>query len=184
MQQNQTLMHYGVKGMKWGVRRYRNYEGSYTKRGVERYDKAEAAYNAAKQKQKSVKASVKAGSASKQDYQNAKSQTKAAKRKLDTAYGNLKSDKMADQGKKLYASGKTITGNTRTNVIAQTGVVVGSRVVNRMIASKYGNQQLANLSASAIAAGGTAVNVLLALKTHSDNKKLRAYYGHGRRGYE
>ena len=25
------LCHYGIKGMKWGVRRYQNYDGSYTK---------------------------------------------------------------------------------------------------------------------------------------------------------
>ena len=28
------LMHYGVKGMKWGVRRYQNYDGSYTRNGI------------------------------------------------------------------------------------------------------------------------------------------------------
>ena len=38
------LMHYGVKGMKWGVRRYQNYDGSYTRKGLERYRKAESDY--------------------------------------------------------------------------------------------------------------------------------------------
>ena len=34
---NGELYHYGVKGMKWGVRRYQNEDGSLTKAGKERY---------------------------------------------------------------------------------------------------------------------------------------------------
>lgn len=33
------LMHYGVKGMKWGVRRFQNKDGSLTAKGKERYNK-------------------------------------------------------------------------------------------------------------------------------------------------
>lgn len=31
------LLHYGVKGMKWGVRRYQNADGSLTAKGMKRY---------------------------------------------------------------------------------------------------------------------------------------------------
>lgn len=31
------LMHYGVKGMKWGVRNYQYADGSYTPAGKKRY---------------------------------------------------------------------------------------------------------------------------------------------------
>lgn len=34
---NTELYHYGVKGMKWGVRRYQNYDGTRTAAGKERY---------------------------------------------------------------------------------------------------------------------------------------------------
>lgn len=37
IQRDDYLMHYGVKGMKWGVRRYRNEDGSYTEEGKKRY---------------------------------------------------------------------------------------------------------------------------------------------------
>lgn len=34
------LAHHGILGMKWGVRRFQNKDGSYTKAGLKRYEKA------------------------------------------------------------------------------------------------------------------------------------------------
>lgn len=46
----EVLAHYGVKGMRWGVRRYQKYDGTYTKKGVARFKKADSDYEAAKEK--------------------------------------------------------------------------------------------------------------------------------------
>ncbi len=34
------LYHHGILGQKWGVRRYQNYDGTYTQAGLERQKKA------------------------------------------------------------------------------------------------------------------------------------------------
>lgn len=65
------LAHYGVKGMKWGVRRYQNYDGSYTRKGLERYRKAESDYERAKSKAAETKAAHKSGQATRQRVKDA-----------------------------------------------------------------------------------------------------------------
>lgn len=45
---NNTLAHWGTKGMKWGVRRYQNKDGSLTPAGKKRYDRDVQENNAKK----------------------------------------------------------------------------------------------------------------------------------------
>lgn len=60
MESNTYLAHHGIKGQRWGVRRFQNADGSYTAAGKERYgrgDKKEikAKEKAAKKEQKLLK---------------------------------------------------------------------------------------------------------------------------------
>ena len=38
---NDYLQHYGIKGMKWGVRRYQNEDGSLTTAGKKQFSQTE-----------------------------------------------------------------------------------------------------------------------------------------------
>ena len=189
---NNELMHYGVRGMKWGVRRYQKYDGSYTKAGVKRYQEAESKYDSAKKAYDSAKAG-----GNKSDIKRAKSSLRSAKRKMSSAYGQLKYDKRGDEGKKLYQQGKTITSNSVKNRYGQLGIFIGANALNQvvgrslnkrqavLITKKYGAIPMSQISQAAIGVGGSIATAMLQGKTMSDNKKLRAYYGHtGNRVYD
>lgn len=128
---------------------------------------------------KELNASIrKSGKATKGDQIVAKRNLAKSKKELKKIYKKLKTDKLADQGKELYKSGKTITDNALKTRYRQIAVVVGSAVIPNIIASTTGNIRLANMSAATLSVGGTAVNATLAMQASSQNKKLRAYYAH------
>lgn len=189
------LYHYGVKGMKWGVRRYRKFDGSYTRAGVKRFDnsldkyeKANARYKDAKSSYKSFKKSNYSDSV-KTELTNARIAKKNAKRQLDKDYKHLKQDKLGDKGKELYSKGKTITGNNRTTGMLSKigGISISAAVYNyetnnitKVVNSVLGNiedkkinQVLGIAGVGAIAIAGTKSAI-----DYSQNNKLRAYYSH------
>lgn len=194
------LEHHGVRGMKWGVRRYQNYDGSLTAAGMKRfnkslgeYEKADARYKQAKADHKAAKRSDNYSDAAikKGELTNAKLNRKMKKTQLEKDYRHLKQDKLADQGKKLYASGKTITGNSEvTGILNTIGSVALSAAAYNAKSGGQITQALRKATGIKInddqflkVTGGVGVAALgtSAVKRGVDeyqNKRLRAYYGH------
>lgn len=185
---DKVLIHHGIKGQKWGVRRYQNYDGSYTQTGLKRYRQSLDRYNSSVIKLEEAKRSGNG-----LEISRAKSEAKEAKRKMNRDYKQIKKDYKADQGKELYKSGRTITESQVNRRIAQTGISLlgyGSAYVAYRALSgqkkmkRFGNTVLnydvGTMSAATIAAGTTAVNIVLEGIGASKDSKMRAFYGHTR----
>lgn len=177
--QNNTLQHHGVKGMKWGIRRYEEKGGSYTLTGAKHFRGFEKDYDDADAKYKAAKQAYKDGAGSKGTVQQAKVARKVAKAKLSRAYDQVKRDYKADKGKNRYQMGQTIT--YRGNKIARISSLAMLVATGTKIA--YDRADISTKTMKTVMTG-TAVVYGAAMAKQAINSigdsQLRAYYGHSR----
>lgn len=124
------LTHWGIKGMKWGIRRYQNKDGTLTPAGKKRYN---------------------------QEMAKLKAEEKVAKNKLKT---QAQIDKLEQKRKEIEAlkSGKSLPAKSQA-AKSQTSVKDMSddelrRVVNRMLLE----QQYSKMKPEQVSAGKKFVN--------------------------
>lgn len=192
----EELYHHGILGMKWGVRRYQNYDGTYTQAGVKRYREAEGKYNQANRAYKSTKKAYKSGTASMDKLIRAKEQKLTAKTNLDRSYDDIKKRNAADKGHELYRSGKTIEineqkdasirqiGRNAGKVVSSATAVLGAyafqnpsfkKQVQSTAMSVIRNKPALIAVGAGVAAAGAAYIVPQAVHAHQ-NTQMRAYW--------
>lgn len=127
------LMHWGIKGMKWGVRRYQNKDGTLTPAGKKRYE---------------------------QEMAKLKEEEKVAKNKLRT---QAKLNKLDEKRKEIEAlkSGKPIAKKTQqsssTSSVKDMSDDELRRVVNRLLME----QQYAKLKPEQVSTGKKFVDKVM-----------------------
>lgn len=147
------LMHYGIKGQKWGIRRYQNKDGSLTKAGRKRYAKLEAEMeklggkknddaedeNEAK---KSVSDHKKISDMSNEEIQatidriNLENKLKEL---MKEPAANVKNDKKTGKGKEIATE---ILSNTAKNIGGQTATLIAGTFVNKTLKSLFNDPEM------------------------------------------
>ena len=168
------LYHFGIKGMKWGVRRYQNYDGSYTQAGVKRYQNAMNIYEKRKSDYDISKKQGLRGDALKLK----KAKVKEAKREVKKHYKHLALDKKADKGKIRYARGQRISNNDRIarGLIGLSSVAASAALYNNYtsaLGSQKVTEALINIGKLSLAAAA-----IKRAASYGPNEELRAYYNH------
>ena len=131
--ENTTLNHWGIKGMRWGIRRFQNKDGSLTPAGKKRYDDtpedpetAKKAYEEGKQK------ALKTGSAT----DVLKYKGDLTKTEMDAALSRIRwEDEMRKYSDKELAPGKSKTEQVMDKVGNLTDYAVKGAKAWNMIAN-------------------------------------------------
>lgn len=175
---NGELYHHGIKGQKWGVRRYQNADGTLTsigrkRYGVDLYTSNKSHYNTAK---------IKLGKTRKA-YDDAKL-NKAGLKKIVTlkikerkAKSELKDAKLADKGEKLLEKGYTQKKEEIKKFVGYGAAYATSNAMTHFLSKRLaeldneGRLTMGHAGVAALTTYGTTVATLIGAGIYRNQKK-------------
>lgn len=163
------LYHHGIKGMKWGVRRYQNEDGTYTNAGKKRYnnDSSERASNFKKKMNKALEPKIKVG----KDKAPISAAEKISKEtgnivdnttKIVNSASKIKSAKNRNKSPVHSMSDQELRATINRMQMEQTYESLSSQQVSRGMA--YTTEVL-GIIGSAVGIAGSAIGIITAIKT-------------------
>lgn len=138
---NNALIHYGIRGMKWGVRRYQNKDGSLTPAGRKRYDD-------------SNDGTTKSSTSKSTSDSNKKSISEMTDEELNRAVRRLQLEKQyRDLSPKNISAGQKFVDTVMKQVITPAATEAGKKVLKDLIEKKA--REVTGLPAGGNSGGNT-----------------------------
>lgn len=177
------LAHHGIKGQKWGVRRFENEDGTLTAAGKKRYQAQEAyvkSYNKYKEAKKFKRSDFKLGGSQNRHSRIATAKADMDVKKADYLYSKAKSDKSGEKARDRYISKSFKDAGWTSNLSKHIDTAYNGGYVKKLsertetkFGKEYADKQIKKAKNVAVATVATTVAY------YAGKKAFKAYLRNG-----
>lgn len=125
-----SLYHFGIKGMKWGIRRYQNKDGSLTAAGKKRYNEGEQSSS-----EKTTSSTSSNRSRSISELSDAELRTRINRLNLEKQYRQLLSEGVSNDTKQVK-EGKSFTNEIKDRAVKNVFLPAAEEIGRQVVRSK------------------------------------------------